>query len=202
MAHPLIPDPSAFDLDGYFARVGYAGPRAASFDVLRELHLRHPQAIPFENLNPLLRWPVRLDTASLVRKLLDDRRGGYCFEQNLLFAHALYALGFRFRGLAARVVYNAPSSAVTPRSHMLLVVDLGEEPILVDVGFGGLTLTARAPCAPAPSRLPPTRRSVSWASTKARTRWRHASARRAERETHGWSSIASHSRPRICPTTR
>jgi N-hydroxyarylamine O-acetyltransferase len=141
MAHPLIPDLSAFDLDAYFARVGYAGPRRASLDVLRELHLRHTLAIPFENLNPLLGWPVRLDTASIVRKLVHDRRGGYCFEQNLLFAHALHAIGFRLRGLAARVVYNAPGAAITPRSHMLLAIALGEETVLADVGFGGLTLT-------------------------------------------------------------
>jgi N-hydroxyarylamine O-acetyltransferase len=141
MSHMLIADPAAFDLDAYFARIGYAGPRRASGDVLRELHMRHAQAIPFENLNPLLGWPVRLDTASLVSKLVHDRRGGYCFEQNLLFAHALHALGFTCRGLAARVVYNAHGGTIPPRSHMLLAISLSSDTLLADVGFGGLTLT-------------------------------------------------------------
>lgn len=141
MAHPLITDAAAFDLDAYFERIGYRGRRAATLDVLRELHLRHAQSIPFENLNPLLRWPVRLDTGSLVRKLVHDRRGGYCFEQNLLFAHALDALGFRVRGHAARVVYNSPPGTITPRGHMLLAVEAEGATFIADVGFGGLTLT-------------------------------------------------------------
>jgi N-hydroxyarylamine O-acetyltransferase len=130
-----------FDLDAYLARIGYAGPRAATLDALAEIHRRHPQAIPFENLNPLLRWPVRLDAASLQRKLVRDGRGGYCFEQNLLLRHALQALGFRTRGLAARVLWNMPEGAVTPRGHMLLLVELDEGRYVADVGFGGLALT-------------------------------------------------------------
>ena len=61
-----------FDLDAYFERIGYAGPRSATLDTLEAIHARHPQAIPFENLNPLLHWPVRLDAASLQRKLVRD----------------------------------------------------------------------------------------------------------------------------------
>ena len=141
MAHHLVSDPAAFDLDAYFDRIGYGGPHEPTPGVLRQLHLRHATSIPFENLNPLLRWPVKLDTASLTRKLLHERRGGYCFEQNLLLAHALDALGFRFKGLAARVVYGMPPGTVTARGHMLLAVECGADTMLADVGFGGLTLT-------------------------------------------------------------
>lgn len=142
MAHHLITDPGAFDLDVYVARIGYDGARETTLEVLRALHSCHATSIPFENLNPLLRWPVRLDTASLVQKLIHDRRGGYCFEQNLLFAHALHALGFRFRGLAGRVVYNLPAGTITARGHMLIAIDLNGETLVADVGFGGLTLTS------------------------------------------------------------
>ena len=142
MTHHLLSDAKAFDLDAYLARIDYSGPREATLDVLRALHLRHPRAIAFENLNPLLRWPVGLDTASLVQKLVHDGRGGYCFEQNLLFAHALHALGFRFYGLAARVVYKQPPDTIAPRTHMLLVVALDAGTFIADVGFGVLTLTA------------------------------------------------------------
>jgi N-hydroxyarylamine O-acetyltransferase len=131
-----------FDLDAYFDRIGYSGPRRATIDALEAIHARHPQAIPFENLNPLLRWPVRLDAASLQQKLVRDGRGGYCFEQNLLLYHALRTLEFEVTGLAARVLWNAPEGDVRARTHMLLLVNLDDRLYVADVGFGGLTLTA------------------------------------------------------------
>ena len=75
----------ALDLDAYFGRIGYSGARAPTLETLRAIHLRHALTIPFENLDPFLRRPVRLDLASLQGKLVRDRRGGYCFEHNLLF---------------------------------------------------------------------------------------------------------------------
>ena len=132
-----------FDLDAYFARVGYHGPRTASRDVLNALHLFHPNAIPFENLDPLLGRPVKLDAGSLADKLVHRRRGGYCFEQNGLFKHALDALGFPVTPLAARVRLGLPEDAPqTPLSHMLMKVELAEGPFLCDVGFGGQSPTA------------------------------------------------------------
>jgi N-hydroxyarylamine O-acetyltransferase len=109
---------------------------------LASLQLHHTRAIPFENLNPLLGWPVRLDAASLQDKLIRSRRGGYCYEQNLLFGHALTAIGFTWKGLAARVRWNVPADAPRPRSHILLQVEIDGHPYLADVGFGGVTLTA------------------------------------------------------------
>lgn len=131
-----------FDLDAYFERIGYSGSTAPTLDTLAAIHLAHARAIPFENLNPLLRWPVRLDAVSIQQKLVRQKRGGYCFEQNLLLSHALTALGFSVTGLAARVMWNAPEGAITPRGHMLLLVDLDDRPYIADVGFGGQTLTA------------------------------------------------------------
>ena len=58
---------SGIDVDAYCERIGYTGPRSVSVDTLAAIHLHHPQAIPFENLNPFLRWPVRLDASSLQR---------------------------------------------------------------------------------------------------------------------------------------
>jgi N-hydroxyarylamine O-acetyltransferase len=133
---------SELDVDAYFERIGYPGPRSVGIDALSAIHLQHTQTIPFENLNPLLRWPVRLDVPSLQQKLVRDRRGGYCFEHNLFLSHVLRQLGFRVRGLAARVLWNVPEGTVPPRSHMLLLIELDEGRYLADVGFGGLTLTA------------------------------------------------------------
>jgi N-hydroxyarylamine O-acetyltransferase len=133
--------PSAIDVEAYFARIGHAGPRSSTLETLRELHLRHVQAIPFENLDPLLGRPVRLELPALERKLVGDGRGGYCFEHNLLFGHVLQTLGFRVTGLAARVLWNAAADAITARSHMLLRIDIDGAIWLADVGFGGQTLS-------------------------------------------------------------
>ena len=130
------------DLDAYFARIGYAGPRQPTLATLRELQERHAAAIPFENLDSLAGSVVRLDLESLQRKLVGRRRGGYCFEQNLLFQRVVEALGFDVTALAARVVWERPPAEVGPRTHMLLVVSLAEGDHLCDVGFGGLTPTA------------------------------------------------------------
>ena len=130
------------DLDAYFARIDYAGGRSATLDTLKALHLLQPQAIAFENLDPLRGRPVRLDAQAIERKLIHDGRGGYCYEQNLLFAHALRAMGFAVSEHAARVLWQVPAGVQTPRVHMLLVVDLDGERYLVDAGFGGNVLTA------------------------------------------------------------
>ena len=133
---------ASFDLDAYFARIGYAGTRDASLDTLRALHRQHPQGIPFENMDPLLGIAVKLDLASLQDKIFARRRGGYCFEHNLILMHALKALGFEVSGLAARVLRGQPEDAITARSHMLLRIELDGRTYIADVGFGGLTMTA------------------------------------------------------------
>jgi N-hydroxyarylamine O-acetyltransferase len=124
-----------FNLDAYLARINYHGRRCANAGVLVDLHEAHAATIPFENIDVLLRKPIALDAASLQAKLIGAKRGGYCFEQNELFALALEALGFKIVRLAARVRYHA--TRVLPRTHMVLRVDLGREPWLADVGFGG-----------------------------------------------------------------
>ncbi len=134
--------PETIDLDAYCARIRHAGGRPATLETLRVLQARHTQSIAFENLDPLLGWPVRLDTASLQQKLVRDRRGGYCFEQNLLFGHVLRALGFRVIGLGGRVLWYAADDAVAARTHMLLRVDVDGVTWIVDAGFGVQTPTA------------------------------------------------------------
>ncbi|MEN9704258.1 MAG: Arylamine N-acetyltransferase [Pseudomonadota bacterium] len=130
------------DLDRYAARIGYGGGFAPTRAVLAALHRLHPQAIPFENLDALCGIAPSLAPEDLQRKLLQGRRGGWCFEHNLLFWSVLETIGFRVGGLAARVLWQQPADARPGRSHMLLRVESAEGPCLADVGFGGLTLTA------------------------------------------------------------
>ncbi len=136
------PATDSFDLDGYFRRIGYDGPREATLDVLRAIHDLHPQAIPFENLDPFMGINVDLDPAAVHDKLVGSRRGGYCFEHNLILKRALSTLGFTVTALAARVLWGQPEDAITPRSHQLLHVEIDGQSWLADTGFGGQTLTA------------------------------------------------------------
>ena len=131
----------AIDLDAYLRRIGWNGAVTADLATLGGLAVAHVAAIPFANLNPLLGLPVKLDLAALQQKLVHERRGGYCFEQNLLFEAVLRALGFEVTGLIARVLWGQPEDAITPQTHMLLHVKLDRESWLADVGFGGHVLT-------------------------------------------------------------
>jgi N-hydroxyarylamine O-acetyltransferase len=132
----------ALNLDNYFERIGYTGPRAPTLEVLKAIHRLHPRAIPFENLNPLTRRAVKLDLESVERKLVDDHRGGYCFEQNALLANVLIELGFQVTPLLGRVLWGREPDAVPPRTHMVLRIDLENEAWIADVGFGSVTLTS------------------------------------------------------------
>lgn len=123
-----------FDLAAYLERIGYAGIPRPDHPTLKALHLAHATHIPFENLDILLGRPIRLDPTSLQAKLVTGGRGGYCFEQNLLFAAALTAAGFFVTQLAGRVRYR--TDRILPRTHMLLLVETDEARWIADVGFG------------------------------------------------------------------
>jgi N-hydroxyarylamine O-acetyltransferase len=128
-----------FDLDAYLNRIGYTGSRDVNVETLRGVHRAHLYAVPFENLDVVLKRPIRLDPASLQQKIVADRRGGYCFESNALFMYGLQALGFTVTPLAARVLWERTDPTLPPRTHMLLMVDLEEGLFLADVAFGGQT---------------------------------------------------------------
>src|SRR5438093_5660882 len=125
---------ATLDLDAYLERIGYVGPLEPTWRVLEDLHLAHATHIPFENLDILLGRSIRLDLESLQAKLVKAKRGGYCFEQNLLFAAVLESLGFALTRLAARVRYR--TDRLLPRTHMALLVHLDGTHWLADVGFG------------------------------------------------------------------
>lgn len=135
------PLPAAIDLDAYCGRIGYSGPRSPTFATLAALHRAHVRAIPFEYFDIPLGRGIRIDLPSIEQKLIRDHRGGYCFEQNTLFAAVLRALGFSVAPLIARVRWQLPADPQTPLTHMLLRVETPDAgPCLADVGFGGMSL--------------------------------------------------------------
>jgi N-hydroxyarylamine O-acetyltransferase len=128
------------DLDAYLDRIGLdARPGLA------ELHRAHVTSVPFENLDPRRGIPVSLEPHDLERKVVSDRRGGYCFEQNLLLKAALEALGFDAEMFLARVRVGSPHGNARPRTHLLLGVEADGARWHADVGFGHGTLLEPIP---------------------------------------------------------
>ena len=107
------------------------------------LHRAQAYSIPFENLDIHLGRPIGLDAASLSRKLLAERRGGYCYELNGLFGRVLRQLGFAVTNLVGRnLIAGHP---LRPRAHQLLLVEVEGQPWVADLGFGGNTLLEPIP---------------------------------------------------------
>lgn len=123
------------NLEAYCARIGLPALPAADLAGLSMLIRAHRFAIPFENLDIPLGRGISLDPDAVFRKLVTDKRGGYCFEQNQLFRRVLQAAGFEARQLMARVWLMA--EGVPPRTHTLVLVRLNGKDWIADAGFGG-----------------------------------------------------------------
>jgi arylamine N-acetyltransferase len=137
---------SELDLAGYLDRVRYGGSTDPTLDTLQGLVAAHNRSIPFESLDPLTGVPVAdLGPAALTDKLVHRRRGGYCYEHNGLMGYVLEELGYGIERFAGRVVWmKEPDAPLPAMTHTVLSVTIPdmEGPFLVDVGFGGQTLTA------------------------------------------------------------
>jgi len=121
-------------LQPYLARIAYSGPTQPTADNLRALHRAHMLAVPFENLDIALGRKIIADEDRILHKIIDEHRGGFCYELNGAFAALLRALGFRVTLLSARVA-RANGGEGPDFDHLTLRVDLNE-PWLADVGFG------------------------------------------------------------------
>jgi arylamine N-acetyltransferase len=143
------------DVAAYFDRIGYRGPPEPTVETVHALVAAHNQSIPFENLDPLLGIPVAdLSAAALTDKLVHRRRGGYCYEHNGLMGYVLDELGFGVQRFAGRVVWMNPDGPLPAQTHQVLSVTVPgvDDPLLVDVGFGGQTLTSPIRLQPGPEQ--------------------------------------------------
>src|SRR3984957_14827615 len=134
------------ELTAYFDRINYRGAVEPTLEVLQDLMAAHTRTIPFENLDPVMGVPVDdLRPEALTDKLVHRRRGGYCYEHNGLMGYVLTEAGCGVRRLAGRVIWMSPPGAPLPaRTHTVLAVTFpgSQGSYLVDVGFGGQTLTS------------------------------------------------------------
>ncbi len=136
---PLSPAPagelSPAQLAAYLRRLGLERAERPSLPFLTRLQRRHLLRVPFENLDIFWRRPFPLDVHRAWSKVVELRRGGFCYELNGLFACALSALGFRVSLLSARVWRKAERNWGPEFDHLTLAVTL-DQTYLVEVGFG------------------------------------------------------------------
>jgi N-hydroxyarylamine O-acetyltransferase len=118
----------------YLARIGYHGATTPTLDTLRRLHRAHLLSVPFENLDIHLQRKIAIDQDAFVRKIVEERRGGFCYELNGAFAALLRGLGYQLSLLSCRVARDNNSEG-PDFDHLALLVEC-EGQWLADVGFG------------------------------------------------------------------
>ncbi|WP_303860644.1 arylamine N-acetyltransferase [Alkalibaculum bacchi] len=130
-----------FNIEGYLERINYKGSLDVSKETLYNIHMAHALSIPFENLDVYFKKPVYLDRESLYKKIVANKRGGYCFEMNGLLSIILKGLGFKVSNLLARITID---NGITykAKTHQVLCVEIGDEKYLLDVGYGNNGLVA------------------------------------------------------------
>lgn len=129
-------------LKSYLERIAIMQSMTVDLETLKKLTQSHPKHITFENIATFTGTVPSIQMEAIFRKLVQEKRGGYCYEQNSLFKEVLQTLGFNIKMHLARVLWNSKDGSETARTHMLLTTDLMGEKYLVDVGFGSMTLTA------------------------------------------------------------
>lgn len=123
-----------FNLYAYYERINYTGKSDASFETLNALHIAHTFNIPFENLDVFYKKPPSLENEALYKKIVENKRGGYCFEMNGLFSFVLKQLGFKVTDLLARGTLDGIQ--YFSKRHQVLMVEIQDKRYLVDVGYG------------------------------------------------------------------
>ena len=126
------------DLEVYLQRIQYTGSLKPTFETLKSLHRQHLFTIPYENLDIHLGRRLELDLEHIFNKIVSNKRGGWCYEMNGLFAWVLGELGFDVSLLSGAV--NRETLGVEAEgNHLVLLVKL-EQNYIADVGFGDLPM--------------------------------------------------------------
>jgi N-hydroxyarylamine O-acetyltransferase len=123
------------NLQKYLDRINYTGKTKVSIDTLRDLHKKHMYSVPFENIDIHTGKKIELNTEKFEEKIINGRRGGFCYELNGLFYELLKSLGFDVMMVSARV-YDENEIPGAEFDHLVLIVKIDGEEYLADVGFG------------------------------------------------------------------
>jgi N-hydroxyarylamine O-acetyltransferase len=123
------------NIDAYLDRIQVSGPLPPTLETLKRVHAAHLRAIPYENLDVQFGRPVTIERAAIFDKIVNRRRGGWCYEMNGLLGSALGELGFKVTRATGAVMREMFGQA-TEANHLVLRVEMEEGLYLADVGFG------------------------------------------------------------------
>ena len=136
----MVPHP--INLENYAKRIGFPGVFKPDFLTLATIQEFHTCNIPFENLDVVRDLPIHIEPKKLEEKMINKRRGGYCFEQNGLLLEVLTQIGFEARPMEARVRIGNPRDFLPPRTHLFVMVEFEGVSWIIDAGVGGMSLTS------------------------------------------------------------
>ena len=123
------------DKEKYLDRIKYTGGLKPNLNLLKRLQKNHLLNIPFENLDIHNKVPIELNIDRIYEKIVQNNRGGFCYELNGLFYELLHSLGFRVKRISARV-YNKDNGYSPEFDHFTIIAKIGNADYLTDVGFG------------------------------------------------------------------
>lgn len=123
------------NLESYLQRIQHSGPVRPDRECLRAVHRHHVQSIPYEDLDVQLGRPLDLDPVRIRRKLIVERRGGWCYEMNGLLGWALTEIGFNVTRMTGGVMRSEEGDAAFG-NHLVLRIDLDDESWIADAGLG------------------------------------------------------------------
>ena len=127
------------NLQAYLDRIDYQDPLKVSRHTLFKLQKQHLLSIPFENLDIHYNRKISLSIDAIYRKIILEKRGGFCYELNGLFHQLLLKIGFNALLISARV--HTKNEEYSPEyDHLAIIVNLENQKFLVDVGFGKFSL--------------------------------------------------------------
>lgn len=127
------------DLPRYLKRLNFRGEPKENLAVLSELQRLHLLNIPFENLDINAGKRIELNIAKIYTKIVENGRGGFCYELNGLFYELLKAIGFNVKMVSGRV-FGRDGVYGREFDHLAIIAEIGEREYLVDVGFGKFSL--------------------------------------------------------------
>ena len=123
-------------VQAYLKRINYQGNIGATLKTLSQLQYSHLLSVPFENLDIHTNRVIELNTSRFYEKVVQNNRGGFCYELNGLYNELLLSLGFKTKMISARVYSDSKGYYNPEFDHLAIIVQIDEHAYLTDVGFG------------------------------------------------------------------
>lgn len=127
-----------FNKEKYLQRINYSGNLEPNLNTLSTLQKQHLLSIPFENLDIHNNVPIRLSIEKIFDKVVNQNRGGFCYELNGLYYELLNAIGFEVKMVSARV-FDQNKGYGKEYDHLAIIAKINDLEYLTDVGFGEFT---------------------------------------------------------------